>query len=278
MITWPGVLAAGGYDDVIARQTMRKETVMHEPSFDQYRYFLKDTIRQEIDFLQTDLHMGVEAPPLEKPLPADAKLLSLTPVGHWEGIEAVALTTAIGDRQSRRNFSPQLLTLDELSFLLWATQGVRQQDTLGAVLRTVPSAGNRHALETYLAVQRVNGVEPGFYRYLPLEHQLLHLFDEEQMPGKLTEATLGQTFVGHAAVVFIWTTIPYRMEWRYGLAAHKVIALDAGHVCQNLYLACEAIGAGTCAVAAYHQQLMDRLVRVDGQEEFVVYLAPVGKV
>jgi len=79
-------------------------------------------------------------------------------------------------------------------------------------------------------------------------------------------------------VVFIWTTIAYRMKWRYGLAAHKVIALDAGHVCQNLYLACEAIGAGTCAVAAYHQQLMDRLVRVDDQEEFVIYLAPVGKV
>ena len=62
------------------------------------------------------------------------------------------------------------------------------------------------------------------------------------------------------------------------LATWSVIALDAGHVCQNLYLACEAIGAGTCAVAAYHQQLMDRLVRVDGQEEFVIYLAPVGKV
>ena len=120
--------------------------------------------------------------------------------------------------------------------------------------------------------------EPGFYRYLPLEHQLLHLFREEQMPEKLTEATLGQTFVGRAAVVFIWTTIPCRMEWRYGLAAHKVIALDAGHVCQNLYLACAAIGAGTCAVAAYHQQLMDRLVRVDGVEEFVIYLAPVGKI
>jgi nitroreductase len=67
------------------------------------------------------------------------------------------------------------------------------------------------------------------------------------------------------------------MEWRYGAAAHKVIAVDAGHVCQNLYLACEAIGAGTCAVGAYHQQRMDRLLRLDGQEEFVVYLAPVGK-
>ena len=251
---------------------------MQEPSLDQCRYFLKDSIRQEIDFSKTDQYRGVEPPPLEKPYPADAKRIGLPPVGQWEGIKKVALMTAIGDRQSRRNFSSEPLTLDELSFLLWATQGVRQQITHGAVLRTVPSAGNRHALETYLAVQRVSGVEPGFYRYLPLEHQLLHLFDVEQMPGKLTEATLGQTFVGHSAVVFIWTTIAYRMEWRYGLAAHKVIALDAGHVCQNLYLACEAIGAGTCAVAAYHQQLMDQLVRVDGEEEFVVYLAPVGKV
>jgi SagB-type dehydrogenase family enzyme len=243
-----------------------------------YREFLKDTIRQKVDFSRTDQHQGVPPPPLEKPYPPDAVRLSLPPVGQWQGIHSVELLTAVGDRQSRRTFSPEPLTLDELSMLLWATQGVRERDdNEGIVLRTVPSAGNRHALETYLAIQRVNGAKPGFYRYLPLEHQLLHLFDEEQMPRKLTEATLGQAFVGRAAVVFIWTTIPYRMEWRYGLAAHKVIALDAGHVCQNLYLACNAIGAGTCAVAAYHQQLMDRLVRVNGEEEFVVYLAPVGK-
>jgi len=98
------------------------------------------------------------------------------------------------------------------------------------------------------------------------------------MPRKLTEATLGQAFVGRAAVVFIWTTIPYRMEWRYGMAAHKVIAMDAGHVCQNLYLACEAIGAGTCAIAAYHRERMDELLRIDGENEFTIYLAPVGKV
>ena len=69
-----------------------------------------------------------------------------------------------------------------------------------------------------------------------------------------------------------------RLQWRYGAASHKVIALDAGHVCQNLYLACEAIGAGTCAVAAYHQQKLDELLRLDGRDEFVIYLAPVGKV
>ncbi len=72
--------------------------------------------------------------------------------------------------------------------------------------------------------------------------------------------------------------MPYRMEWRYDIAAHKVIAIEAGHVCQNLYLATAAIGAGTCAVAAYNQELMDQLLRVDGKDEFTIYLAPVGKI
>ena len=91
-------------------------------------------------------------------------------------------------------------------------------------------------------------------------------------------ACLGQSFVARGAVAFIWTTIPYRMEWRYSLAAHRVILIDAGHVCQNLYLACEAIQAGTCAVAAYDQELLDELLAVDGKDEFAVYLAPVGKI
>jgi len=142
----------------------------------------------------------------------------------------------------------------------------------------VPSAGARHALETYLCAFRVAGLDAGFYRYLPLEHELLFLFEEDRAAEKIAEAALGQSFVGRSAVTFLWTAVPSRMEWRYDLAAHKVIAVDAGHVCQNLYLACEAIGAGTCAVAAYDQQRMDRLLRVDGSDEFTIYLAPVGKV
>ena len=177
----------------------------------------------------------------------------------------------------RRRFGDRPLKLVELSFLLWATQGVRQQLNEATALRTVPSAGARHALETYLCVSRVDGLEPAVYRYLPLEHELLLESQAPNLRQQLAAATFGQSFVGNAAVAFVWTTIPYRMEWRYGLAAHKVIALDAGHVCQNLYLACESIGAGTCAVAAYHQQLMDRLIGVDGNDEFVIYLAPVGK-
>ena len=82
---------------------------------------------------------------------------------------------------------------------------------------------------------------------------------------------------GFPAVTFIWTALPERTEWRYAEASYKVIALDAGHVCQNLYLACQAVGCGTCAIAAYNQTLLDELLGVDGSDEFAVYLAPVGK-
>ena len=251
---------------------------MSPPRLEQGRYFLKDFIRQETDFSQTGQSRGAAPPPVEKPFDADAKRIDLVRPGAWDDVAGIDLETAIRNRESRRRFTGEPLTLGELSFLLWATQGIRAQAGPGVTLRTVPSAGARHALETYLCVFNVEGLEPAFYRYLPVEHQLLFEFAEDRAARRMTDATLGQAFCGRCAVTFVWTAIPCRMEWRYGLASHKVIAVDAGHAGQNLYLACEAIRAGTCAVGAYDQQKMDRLVRVDGEDEFVIYLAPVGKV
>ena len=251
---------------------------MEQDRLAQSRAFLKDTIRLAIDFSHTDQHRGVPAPPLEKPFDPQARRVRLPAPQEWTGIAPCDLRAAIAGRQSHRKFRPEPLSLEELAFLLWATQGLRRPAGPGSAYRTVPSAGCRHALETYLAVFNVAGLEEGVYRYLPVEHELLFEFAEEDLADQVAAAALGQTFCGRCAVNFIWTTIPYRMEWRYGLAAHKVIALDAGHVCQNLYLACAAVGAGTCAIAAYHQEAMDQLLRLDGEEEFVVYLAPVGKI
>jgi SagB-type dehydrogenase family enzyme len=288
---------------------------MTERTIDGYRYFLKDSIRKEIEFRLTDQSQGKAPPPLQKP-PEPGKEIFDLPDPSREFLERfdLPLSQAILRRMSVRQFSDESLTIDELSFLLWATQGVRAIMGNTVSLRTVPSAGARHSLETYLAImnvslldgeeggrERVGGddkasseargrggritgtgmMTQGIYRYLPLTHQLVLEARERGLGSKLGMASLGQRFVGEGAVTFIWTTIPYRMEWRYGLAAHKVIAIDAGHVCQNLYLACEAVGAGTSAIGAYDQGLMDELLDLDGtngeREEFVVYLAPVGK-
>lgn len=180
-------------------------------------------------------------------------------------------------RKSRRKYSGENLTLAELSYLLWATQGVKKELGGKSSIRTVPSGGSRHPFETYLAVNRVKGVKAGVYRYLPFEHKLVFLFSEKNMAEKLTEGALGQPFAGNSAVTFIWSAIPYRCEWRYTLEAKKIILQDSGHVCQNLYLACESILCGTVAVGAYDQDLMDGFLKLDGQDEFVVYMAPVGK-
>ena len=250
---------------------------MDRKLIEQFRYFLKDSIRKQVDFSRTDQNRGVAPPPIEKPFPPEAVRIDLAKFGQWRDIPGVDLAKAIRNRKSRRVYTHQELSLDELSFLLWATQGIRTKMDEGHAYRTVPSAGCRHALETYLGVVRVKGLLAGIYRYLPLEHQLLLERADENIGSKMVGAIFGQPYPAQAAVTFVWTAVPYRMEWRYSLAAAKVIALDAGHVCQNLYLACEAIGAGTCAVAAYDQEAMDRILRVDGREEFTIYLASVGK-
>ena len=241
------------------------------------RYFLKDNIRQQTDFSQTMQSRGIKAPPIEKPCRAESVKIVLPFPEAWQNIGDVSVKKAIAERQSYRKYSCLPLSIEELAYLLWSTQGIRALRH-GAALRTVPSAGNRHALETYIVAFQVNGLEQGIYRYLPASHQLVRESSPEQLQEKMIEAALNQHFAGASAVTFIWTAIPYRMEWRYAEASYKVIALDAGHVCQNLYIACTSIGAGTCAIAAYNQQMADQLLDVDGEEEFVVYMAPVGKV
>jgi SagB-type dehydrogenase family enzyme len=223
-------------------------------------------------------HKGIPVPPLEKPCPKDGILLELEKPG-LKVSRNVSLVEAIRNRESRRKYTSESLKLAELSFLLWATQGIRSVDKNKVwTKRTVPSGGARHPFETYMIINRVEGIEPGVYRYLPIEHKLLLVDGNKPIKMKISEACWGQGFVGESAVVFVWAAIPYRTEWRYSVVAYKDIAVEAGHICQNLYLACEEIGAGACAILAYEQKAMDALIGVGGEDEFTVYLASVGKV
>ena len=243
-----------------------------------YRNYLKDSIRKTIDFSTTDQSRGLKPPPAEKPCNPEDKKINLVKPGDWKLIYEVSVETAMARRKSRRSYTEDAIKLEELSFLLWATQGLRKQRAAVHNFRNVPSAGCRHALETYVVAFRVEGLPKAIYRYLPMSHQLVEFIKHEHLETLISRAALGQSFAGKSAVTFIWTTIPSRMEWRYGMASYKVIAIDAGHVCQNLYLACEVIGAGTCAIAAYDQEFADRVLGIDGDEEFTIYMAPVGKV
>ena len=235
------------------------------------REFLKSDRWEEWRQSDYDQKRKVPAPAQEKPAPPGAPQIEL-PAPETLTLGQIPLIEAIRRRRSHRGYTSEPLSLAELTFLLWATQGISS-----GKLRTVPSGGACHPFETYLAVNRVSGLEPGLYRYLAVEHRLCLLRPEPAIASQIASAC-SQNFAGDSAVTFIWTAIPYRTEWRYSFLSPKLIALDAGHVCQNLYLACEAIGAGTCAMDAYDQHRMDAFLGLDGEDEFTVYMAPVGKI
>lgn len=221
---------------------------------------------------------GLPLPPIQKPYPQEAKLLSLPKIDALN-LGEMPLVQAMRMRRSRRVYSSEALSLEELAFLLWSTQGVHQLVRSGLFsLRSAPSGSGIHPYETYLIIQRVQGLNPGLYRYLALEHKLLPLHENtDELRLTLVQACDQQTFVGNAAVVFLWSARPERAFWRYGENAIKDILIGIGHVCQNLYLACEALGLGTTSILTYQQEALDRLVGLDGKEELIIYLAPVGR-
>jgi SagB-type dehydrogenase family enzyme len=236
-----------------------------------------DAIPQD-SWWESDQRKGIAPPPLEKPFDKNVDFIDLVNPEDFK-IGQIPLIDAIVNRESRRAYTDESLTLEELSFLLWTTQGVRVVDENKVwTKRVVPSGGARQPFETYLLVNNVDGIVRGIYRYLPIEHKLILVSEKLPSSDELMDKAWFQNFIGKSAVVFVWAATPYRSEWRYTLVSYKDILIEAGHICQNLYLACEAIGAGTCAIASYEQKALDELLQIDGENEITVYLSPVGKV
>lgn len=227
---------------------------------------------------ESDQRKGAEPPPLQTKYD-DTKQIFDLPKPEDIKIEGGDLRKAIENRESIRTYSNEFMTMDELAWLLWTTQGVKiVHDKKIYTKRTVPSAGARHAFETYVLVNKVDGLKPGVYRYLPLDHKLVEYDFTEGIQEKLAEAAYNQKMVMNGTATFIWVAIPYRMSWRYVERGYRYLHLDAGHVCQNLYLAAESIHSGVCAIAAFHDDQMNELLKLDGKNEFVIYLASVGKI
>jgi SagB-type dehydrogenase family enzyme len=225
---------------------------------------------------RADQFRGLPAPPLEKPVSEEGRFISL-PQPAEISTPPLELRSAIESRRSIRKYAGDPLTLQEFAYLLWCTQGIVQRHEPYATFRNVPSAGGRHAFETYLLVNRVSDLEPGIYRYLAFSHRLMPIAIGSAMADKVMAACLSQAMVKDSAVTFIWSCVIYRMAWRYSERAYRLVHLDAGHVCQNLYLAAEQINCGACAIGAFDDELMAALLGIDGEEEFVIYCATVGR-
>ena len=228
---------------------------------------------------ESDQDRKLSQPPLVKAPMSRVNDRIVLPKDFAQQVIKKDLFEAIRDRKSSRVYTQEDMSLSQLSFLLWATQGVK--DIRGksyATLRTVPSGGARHPFETYLLVRKVNGLQEGSYHYLPMEHELEYLGPIDDLDETISASLCDQKFTARSNVVFYWSMVAYRAEWRYGIYAHRGALIDAGHVGQNLYLACSGMGLGCCGIGAFDGDICDGIFYLDGEDEFIVYAASVGTI
>jgi len=188
-------------------------------------------------------------------------------------------------RRSKRVYFDEPMTQAQLAFLLWSAIGIQEFRGANdaASLRPSPSGGARHPFNLYVAVNNIEGLEPGLYLYLPLENvgekrvTIARVGDIAHYRKDITGMLAGQRWASRAPAVIFVTCDAYRAEWRYATASHRVMLIDLGHLGQNLMLSATAMGLGSCCLAAYNQAKCDEVLGVDGVNEYMVYGISVGK-
>jgi SagB-type dehydrogenase family enzyme len=189
--------------------------------------------------------------------------------------KSIDLIETLKIRRSVRSYSPEPLTLADLSLLLWASTGAQREER-GFTFRTAPSAGALYPIETYLVANNVNELEKDLYHY-DLEGHALEKLERGDFTKNIGQAALEQKICMEASVVFVWTAIFERSKWKYAQRAYRYIYLEAGHMAQNLALAATSIGAGSCQIGAFFDDEVNRILGVDGEYESAIYLSVVGK-
>lgn len=170
-----------------------------------------------------------------------------------------SIERALSERRSVRNFKNEALTLEEISQLLWAAQGI---DAVTGATRTAPSAGATQPLEIYLVVKNVNGLGRGVYHYNAEKHTVKLIADKDVDYGN--------------APIFIIIAADYkRTTGRYGNRGVRYVDIEVGHAAQNIHLQALSLGFGSFPIGAFDDEGIKGML---GIEEEPLYIIPVGKV
>ena len=176
----------------------------------------------------------------------------------------ISLEEALTQRRSVRSFTDEELTLEEISQLLWAAQGL----TAAWGGRTAPSAGALYPLEVYVATAN------GLYHYVPQGHEVI-IESQDDLRPKLWEAGLKQDAISNAPAVFVITAVYERTAKKYGGRAERYVKLEAGHACQNILLQAVALDLGAVPIGAFYDDQVQTALSLPPDHE-PLYLIPVG--
>jgi SagB-type dehydrogenase family enzyme len=175
------------------------------------------------------------------------------------------------ERRSIRNFSKKDVTIDALSQLLWAAQGITDQRGL----RTAPSAGALYPLEVAVVAGRVSGLAPGVYRYKPAEHELVKTGDGDRRTA-LWRAGLEQSAIRNAPVILVFCAVYDRTTRKYGERGMRYVHMEVGHAAQNVCLQAISLRLGVVVIGAFNDKEVKNTLELKADES-PLYILPVGR-
>jgi SagB-type dehydrogenase family enzyme len=184
----------------------------------------------------------------------------------------MSVEEAILKRRSVRSYIDEPLSLEEISQLLWAAQGITDKERK---FRAAPSAGALYPLEIYVVMGNVISLEDGIYRYDPFEHEIIKL-KEGDFRNDLSLAALGQSCVKNGAIDIVIAGVYDRITKKYGDRGIRYTYMEAGHAAQNVYLQAEVLNLGTVVVGAFMDDKVKNVIGMK-EEENPLYILPVGK-
>lgn len=229
--------------------------------------------QQQTKYLRTSVQLGGmrgSEPEVYKRYPDAPSTALPKPLVPADG----SLWDALAARRSVRRYEDTPITLETLSLLLWSFNGVTARAGRYE-FRSAPSAGALYPIETYLAANNIEGVEPAAYHH-NIPDWSLERVREGPQGRNLVDACLMQKMCAASAVTFVWTAVVQRSRWKYAQRAYRYIYLDAGHIGAQLHLAAEALGLGCCMIGAFFDEEVNNILGVDGEEETAIYMASVG--
>jgi SagB-type dehydrogenase family enzyme len=182
-----------------------------------------------------------------------------------------SLESVLDRRRSTREYSEGSLSLEEVSQLLWAAQGITDAD--GG--RTAPSAGALYPLEIYLVAGNVASLDAGVYHYRPSDHTIVKRSKGDNRKD-LAKVALRQECVRDGAVVLVFAAVYARTKQKYGERGNRYVHIEVGHAAQNACLQATALGLGAATVGAFDDDAVRKALDLPSGEK-VLYLLPVGK-
>jgi SagB-type dehydrogenase family enzyme len=236
--------------------------------------FIKGT--QYPDYSTVDLLLRVPEPPHELPVMEGQSIIKLPSPKRFK-VPDMPVRKAIESWEPVGFFGRSSISLKELSYLLWCTQGFRKIMAETVQLRNVPSSGARYPLETYFVASDVEGLETGLYRYLPRSNSIVAERLDSNLTLEISTASMNFKIMTRAVVTFIWVAVPYRSVWALGNRGYRSVLIEAGHTCQNLLLAAEGLGYAVFPTDMFHDELVMKMADLDPETQWPVYIAAVGK-